>query len=128
MPTVKIDTESEKFNQLVVDGKALIQADEIFEFKLFAKGKRIAVVYKTNDSIFIGFIELDRSVSVHVELLPTPPPGFVLRFLGKPENTTLEVLYPGPNGNYYLITNNNFRPKIIPESKLDDFLANRKVN
>jgi gamma-glutamylcyclotransferase (GGCT)/AIG2-like uncharacterized protein YtfP len=99
--TEKLKAKNNKWS-LVVNGEIKLTAGDIFEYRLFDAGKKIAVIYEENKKIKFAVFHLDEKVSAYIDLKPQPSPGYAIIIEGHYANANIAVHFRSRNKFYIL--------------------------
>ena len=99
------EKRNESKAELIINGKKRLSVDEIFDYRLFYNGEKMAVTYQYNGNVDFAIIEITRPISSHLALNPPPDPGFRIVIETAPESKKATAHFRS-GGEFYIARDN----------------------
>jgi len=97
----KLEVKKNKWS-LAINGEVKLVANDIFEYRFFDAGKKIAVIYEEGKKIKFAVYHLNEKVSAYTDLKPQPSPGYAIIIEGHCANANIVVHFQSRNKFYIL--------------------------
>ncbi len=126
IPKIEIVSINNPKWALIIDGKCKIIADDIFEYKLFDRGKKVAIIFEQGGTIKLAVAHLDEPITEFADFEPAPTPNFSIVLAGKKEDK--EVIAVFRSGGLFYVLHSDTMKKIcqLPDEKAANELVDAR--